>query len=56
MNTLQEGKKSMTETYNEVTALFHGHPDLLRELIQFFPNTSGAASQKLKLLFIGDRI
>ncbi|WJX87930.1 hypothetical protein P8452_70065 [Trifolium repens] len=40
MNMLGEGKKSYTDTYHEVAALFEGHADLLDELIQFFPGTS----------------
>ncbi|KAK7250483.1 hypothetical protein RIF29_32952 [Crotalaria pallida] len=41
MNTFGEGKKSITDTYQEVASLLVGHTDLLNELNHFLPGASG---------------
>ncbi|KAE9610998.1 hypothetical protein Lal_00033558 [Lupinus albus] len=41
---LEAGKKSTTETLEEIAAVLEGHEDLFQELIQFIPGASGSAS------------
>jgi paired amphipathic helix protein Sin3a len=41
LQTYQRESKAITDVYAQVTALFHGAPDLLEDFKQFLPDTSG---------------
>ncbi|XP_027359740.1 paired amphipathic helix protein Sin3-like 4 isoform X4 [Abrus precatorius] len=44
LNMYRKENKSITEVYQEVSAIFQDHPDLLDEFTHFLPDTSASAS------------
>nr|XP_011463409.1 PREDICTED: paired amphipathic helix protein Sin3-like 4 isoform X2 [Fragaria vesca subsp. vesca] len=44
LNMYRKENKSISEVYQEVSALFQDHPDLLGEFTHFLPDTTGTAS------------
>ncbi|KAJ8773731.1 hypothetical protein K2173_006381 [Erythroxylum novogranatense] len=44
LNMYRKENKSITEVYQEVSALFQGHDDLLKEFTHFLPDSSATAS------------
>eukprot|EP00252_Welwitschia_mirabilis_P014418 TRINITY_DN3168_c0_g1_i2.p1 TRINITY_DN3168_c0_g1~~TRINITY_DN3168_c0_g1_i2.p1 ORF type:complete len:1345 (-),score=339.72 TRINITY_DN3168_c0_g1_i2:26-4060(-) len=43
LNLYRQGKKTISDVYQEVETLFFNHPDLLEEFTTFLPDASGSA-------------